>query len=341
VTELIAVVRAEESGAAAGAGTLVPAPRCPVTVRPATPDDLPFIDSLQKQYNQQVGYFRTKVLEGYLGLGGIVVAESVGRRVGYCISRDRYHRRDELGIIYHLCVAPVEQRKLIGAALIKAVFERSAYGCKLYCCWCAQDIAANYFWESIGFVPIAFRAGSQKKGRVHIFWQKRIREGDTTTPYWFPATTSGGAIGEERLALPIPPGTHWSDAKPIVLPGLSGVEGPGQTEQKQLPDAPRRRPRKEPAARTMEKHVILSGGLRYVPPGAVPAPAPKAPTAKVKKPRVKHDPRYLVAARELRDRYLEHVNSGQLEFASGGKYDVTRQLISPTTSFEPKLIAAA
>ena len=30
----------------------------------------------------------------------------------------------------------------------------------------------------MGFVPLAFRAGSAKKSRVHIFWQQRIREGD-------------------------------------------------------------------------------------------------------------------------------------------------------------------
>ena len=53
---------------------------------------------------------------------------------------------NELGVIYQLCVAPGFQRGLIGASLIKAVFERSAYGCRLYCCWCAQDLDANYFW---------------------------------------------------------------------------------------------------------------------------------------------------------------------------------------------------
>ena len=30
--------------------------------------------------------------------------------VGYIISRDRYLKRDELGVIYQLCVAPGEQR---------------------------------------------------------------------------------------------------------------------------------------------------------------------------------------------------------------------------------------
>ena len=128
--------------------------------------------------------------------------------LGYCIAQDQYFKRDDVGIIYQMSVLPGKQRGLIGASLLKAQFERSAYGCKLYCCWCAQDIAANHFWESLGFVALAFRAGSEKKSRTHIFWQKRIRQGDTTTPWWFPSKTAGGSIREDRIVLPIPPGTH-------------------------------------------------------------------------------------------------------------------------------------
>jgi len=39
----------------------------------------------------------------------------------------------------------------------------------LYCCWCAQDLVeSNRFYELMGFVAIAYRAGSAKKKRVHI-----------------------------------------------------------------------------------------------------------------------------------------------------------------------------
>src|SRR5918993_641564 len=138
-------------------------PRCDVAIRPATIADVPFMDALQKKHSKQLGYFPTKQFEGYVAMGGVLVAECAGAAVGYCISKDRYLKRDELGVIFQLCVAPGEQRKLVGASLLKSVFERSAYGCKLYCCWCAQDLDANYFWESMGFVPVAFRAGSEKK----------------------------------------------------------------------------------------------------------------------------------------------------------------------------------
>src|SRR5437868_2811141 len=149
---------------------VVPVPRCPISIRPATMEDLPFIDRLQKMHSKQVGWMPTSALEGKI---------------------------------------------------------KAAYGCRLFCCWCAQDIEANYFWESLGFIPLAFRAGSRDKGRVHIFWQRRIRAGDTTTPYWFPAQTSAGSIREDRLVFPIPPATHWSNAKPIILPATPVDEPKG------------------------------------------------------------------------------------------------------------------
>ena len=168
--------------------------------------------------------------------------------VGYLMGADRYFKRDDVGIIYQMNVLPQRQRGFIGAAAAQSPqFERSAYGCRLlsHCCWCAQDLPANRFWEAMGFVPLAFRTGSAKKERVHIFWQKRIRAGDTTTPWWFPSQTSGGAIREDRIALPIPPGTHWSDAKPLVLPGMESARSEGA---KKLPalrrarvEEPRRR----------------------------------------------------------------------------------------------------
>src|SRR5690606_21860835 len=67
----------------------------------------------------------------------------------------------------------------------------------------------------------------------------RINLDDRTTAYWYPCQTSAGAIRADRLVLPIPPGTHWSDAKPVILPEtektLPGKAGDGPC--KRLPRA--------------------------------------------------------------------------------------------------------
>jgi len=217
---------------------------------------------------------------------------------------------------------------------VKAMFDRAAYGCKLFCCWCAQDIEANHFWESIGFIPLAFRAGSEKKGRVHIFWQRRIREGDVTTPYWFPSKTDGGMMRGERIILPIPPGTDWSDAKPIILPGGARAS----SVQKQITQHGR-------AERAASNVIVPSRPQKQIGWGFAPAKPVKVEKAKrEKKPRVKNDPVHVAAARELRDRYLEQFNSGLV--LSGGKYEVCRALVSnveaqiEAKSDQVKMIAA-
>jgi hypothetical protein len=310
---------------------MVPVPRRPVAVRVATPADLSFIDALQKAHAKMVGWMPTKQLEGKIGRGQVIVAEDEAKRpVGYCIGHDQYFKRDDVGIIYQMNVVPDKQRGLIGATLVKAMFDRAAYGCRLFCCWCAQDIEANYFWESLGFIALAFRAGSRGKGRVHIFWQRRIRAGDTTTTYWFPSQTTSGSIREDRLVFPIPPGLYWHDPMPIVLPGAEPpkLESPSPK--------PGRRPKPKVA---MAKPPVSTLGRLWFAPPVDPKPAKPRREAK---PKVKNDPKLVAAARELRDRWLEHVGAHPEAILSQGKYDVTRQLKGQATELElPPLLEAA
>ncbi len=326
----------------------IPAPRARVeiAVRVATMDDLPFLDSLQKQHSKALGFFPRAQMEGYIENGWVLIAEDAATKqpVGYCASRDRYLKRDELGVIYQLCVVPGDQRKLVGASLIKAVFERSAYGCRLYCCWCAQDLEANYFWESLGFVPIAFRGGSGKKKRVHIFWQRRIdpvtpspNHPITPAPYWFPSKTDQGAMREDRLVLPIPPGLHWSDPMPVMAvqaPAVGGELAVARGEAREM-----KRPRR------VAKPELMAGPVKHGPRqygGPPPVQVPVNTTAqqsaekiaekkeRPKQEKAKVDPKLIAKARELRDRYLEHVNGSPDALpAPGARYDVTRALPQP------------
>ena len=294
-----------------------------VTIREATEADLPFIDDLQKRCSRSLGFMTRATLEGKLRLGDVVVAaDAAGRSVGYCIASDRYYKREDVGVIYQVNVAPGRQRGLVGAALVRGTFERWPYGVRLACCWCAQDLEANRFWESLGFVPLAYRGGSRGKSRVHIFWQRRVRQGDEAE-WWYPSQTTGGMMNEDRLVLPIPPGVHWGHFKPVLLPGADRPELP----------KPARKPRK-PAARAkasapvqIAADDIASGGFRFETPEPEPAPAVVAEPAANAEPaaRPKNDPALIRKVRELRDHYLEHVNRfGSL--LPSGKWDVARAL---------------
>jgi GNAT superfamily N-acetyltransferase len=342
---------------------VVPTPRCPVSVRVATASDLPFLDTLQGMHRHMVGWFPKQQMETYVNGGHVLVAEHDAQprmQLGYCIAKDHYSGRDDCGIVYQLNVMPVRQRHLIGATLIKATFERAAYGCRLFACWCAQDLQANYFWEALGFMPLAYRAGSRGKQRLHVFWQRRVRENDVTTPWWYPAETKSGAIREDRLVFPILPEVSWRDVRPIALSTLSGVEGPGTGPGGALTplalpgrSAPSRArvstAHRIAVVRSQSKHlqglppgkaaVITSGGLRYVDRGDyVPEPKPKrAPKA----PGPKNDPKFAAAARELRDRYLEQINRGAIVPQSQGKYEVSRQLQAAPAQVKQALLLDA
>ncbi len=308
----------------------VPSPKVEINFREATLADIKQIDDLQKLYNKNLGFLQTQALEGKINLRQVLIAENAGEMLGYIIAQDRYFKRDELGIVTQLVVVPGKQRSFIGAALLQAQFNRSAYGCRLYCCWCAQDLSANYFWESMGFYPLAYRMGSEKKARVHIFWQKKIRGKDDTINWWYPHKTDQGAMRADRLVFPIPPEVNWKNVQPIVIPGVT-------EEVKQLPV--NRSVKKEPPKiqpPTVRRPQYGRPGQK-MPVQAVKPPEPKQEKPKrLPKPKIKIDPMFIDKARELRDRYLEEVNEKGYRLESAGKYELIRQLDAPHPDPLPK-----
>ena len=46
-------------------------PRIPISIRPGTMDDIPFLDSLQKMHTKQVGWMPTAQFEGKIKLGHV------------------------------------------------------------------------------------------------------------------------------------------------------------------------------------------------------------------------------------------------------------------------------
>jgi ribosomal protein S18 acetylase RimI-like enzyme len=307
----------------------LPEPRVAINVRMGTNADIPFVDSLMKRHSKALAFLPTQALEGKVRLGHVLIAEtSAGQRAGYLIGNDRYSSRDEVGAIFQVCVEPAFRRMLVGAHLLKKRFETSAYGCKLYCCWCAQDLtASNEFYESMGFVPLAFRAGSEKKSRMHIFWQKRIRKGDTTTPWWFPSETRGGLMDAARIALPIPPGLTWRDELPRIVPEEASVGD----EKKLIEQAPRQREAKRSAKKAPPIEApkpIRRNGLMFdipLPGQPLPEATPAKPKAEKPKKVKKLAPELAAKARELRDRYMEQFNANPPALP-GGKYELARRI---------------
>jgi N-acetylglutamate synthase-like GNAT family acetyltransferase len=325
MNEIIDVRPSQGSSSIVTSGPAVPLPeaRVAISVRVAAEQDVPAIDALMKRHSKQLAFLTRETLIGKVKLGHALVAEAAtGEFAGYLIGNDRYKHRDELGVIYQVCVVPEYRRMLVGAHLLKARFESSAYGCRLYCCWCAQDLVeSNRFYESMGFVPIAFRAGSEKRSRVHIFWQKRIRAGDTTTPWWFPSETAGGLMDAHRIVLPIPPGVRWSDEMPRITVGSGQCAvGSEASDEKTEKRVTKRVAKKAEAEEEKPVETVQMGRMQ-----AFAAPSPVVEKkAKAKKQRVKTKfaPEVAAQVREVRDRWSEQQE--QFVALPAGKYDVAR-----------------
>src|SRR3954452_25473803 len=94
---------------------LISLPSLPIHVRLATAGDVKFIDELQKVQWKSVGWMPIQQLEGKLKLGHILIAEDDARQpLGYCIGSDQYFKRDDVGVIYQMNVAPGKQCALVG-----------------------------------------------------------------------------------------------------------------------------------------------------------------------------------------------------------------------------------
>ncbi|MEM1097365.1 MAG: hypothetical protein AAGH92_01125 [Planctomycetota bacterium] len=316
----------------------LPGPGVDFDVRLAIEDDIPWIDALQRASNREaraLGFWSRKMFEGYIAKKNIWIAESVCPNsgtgfqpvdrgamgsadrpttgwkpvpLGYCIASDTYFKREDVGVIYQMNIAPGSRRSFVASNLLQRVWETWPWGVKLCGLWCAQDLKANHFWEKCGFRPIAFRAGSSRhtvtnldgstsEGRVHLYWQKRIRAGDTETSYWYPSKTGGGAMREDRVVFPMPPASevHWSKAAPRFLPGVGEVfeairEDRSDAEREALkllappPEAGRAerearleakaaaRRKREAAAQTRQRRAatMAEGGLSFAPPPPSP-----------------------------------------------------------------------
>jgi len=190
----------------------------PFTVRTAVPTDLKFVDSLQKKFSNEVGFLPLAALEGNIAKNRIAIGFENDEPAGYILGKPRYKGDSELAILYQCAIEYSAQRHMLGSSLLEHAVGLFPPPSKLACAWVAQDIEANFFWEACGFEPIAARRGSRRKGRVHIFWERRIDPNDAQTQLRHPDATHGGLMREKRIVVPIEAGDAWKKLKPEDFP---------------------------------------------------------------------------------------------------------------------------
>lgn len=183
------------------------------SVRPAKQADVPYIDSLQKKHGEAVGFLgidwiRKLIIEQHAWVG-----TENGAPACYLIGKATYRDRLDVGIVYQACVQYDAQRRHLGAALVASYLSAMPETCRAIILWCAQDLEANYFWRSMGFDAIAWRAGSKRKGRIHILWEGNVPHNAPLESRYLPSKTTGGVLRGDRLVFPLKDGETWVDPK--------------------------------------------------------------------------------------------------------------------------------
>jgi hypothetical protein len=105
---------------------------------------------------------------------------------------------------------------------------------------------------------------------LHVFWQCRVHQGDDY-PWWYPSQTTGGSIREDRLVLPMDPKQHWTQTRPMLLPGMRDAKQIGADRKANKPK--RVKKPKHPPVPQIDPSNIASGGFRFAP---TPHPHPYA-----------------------------------------------------------------
>jgi hypothetical protein len=264
---------------------IIPTPRCAVSVRPGTVADIPFIDQLQKMHSHMVGWMPTKQIEGKIAAGHVIVAEDAQHGpLGYCISQDQYHGRDDVGIVFQLNVLPLKQRHLIGATLIKVGVR--ARGVRVSAVLLAGarrtsrrttsgNRSGSCRWRSAREVGTSSGFTSSGSGACARATRAQMRRRGGSRRRRKPARSARiDRVSRSRRD------THWRDAKPVVLPGIT-VEPelpktlPGGAPLRTRPDVPQQSTAQRVAIiRSKSKNlqglpagkaaVITGNGLRYI-----------------------------------------------------------------------------
>ena len=140
-----------------------------VTVRPAMPADLTYVDFLQRRNAEDLSFYPLSVLEREMGPRRVLLAEVNGEPAGYL-----YHGSLSSPTlrIHQACIQYDLRGYLYGAALVRWLADvGTASGSQEIALRCGSDIAANGFWRAMGFECVAVTQGGARRMRDINAWR--------------------------------------------------------------------------------------------------------------------------------------------------------------------------
>jgi GNAT superfamily N-acetyltransferase len=128
---------------------------------------LPFVLSLSKRHFEEIGFLPAPRLERYQASGQLWTEFENGELCGFLVWGNGW----PILRVYQVCIQYDAQRRLHGAALIARLIKKAEdEGYESISCWVADDIPANDFWRTMGFILRGTRIGGKARGRIHNAW---------------------------------------------------------------------------------------------------------------------------------------------------------------------------
>ena len=140
----------------------------PITVYPAGDNDLAYIDSLQRKNAEELAFYPNAVFEREIQNHRIVVAAINNDPVGYL-----YHGAMGPRVkIHQACIQYDARGYLYGSALVRWLLDMcKAAGAASVTLRCGSDIAANGFWQAMGFYCQSVTPGGARRMRDINEWR--------------------------------------------------------------------------------------------------------------------------------------------------------------------------
>ena len=156
-------------------------------IRYANAGDLSYIDHLQKKNAEELAFYPKAVFEREISNQRILLALVNNQHAGYL-----YHGAmglDKVNKIHQACIEYDLRGQWYGAGLVNQLEAMnkivSSDGLSLRC---GSDIAANQFWQRMGFSCIDIQHGGVRRMRDINVWYKSISEGLFSVDHIEPST---------------------------------------------------------------------------------------------------------------------------------------------------------
>ncbi len=125
---------------------------------------------MERNY-EAVGFLPRPKLEEYAHRGQLLAATENDDFCGYLVYGNGWPKLR----VYQACIQYDARRREHGMSLVGRLIRIAAEkDCEMISLWCADDLEANDFWKTAGFVFGGQREGGKKRGRKHNLWTMRL-----------------------------------------------------------------------------------------------------------------------------------------------------------------------